>query len=49
MAAQYLKAETSDLFLNATLIFDRVAIERTSLVREDQELYQVRPAKRKLN
>jgi site-specific DNA-methyltransferase (adenine-specific) len=49
MAARYLKAETADLFSKATLIFDKAAAEPTSLVREDQELYQVRAAKRKLD
>lgn len=49
MAARYLKAETADLFSNATLIFEKATTERAHLVREDQELYQVRPAKKKLD
>jgi len=49
MAARYLKAETTELFPNATLIFEKATSERAHLVREDKELYQVRPAKKKLD
>lgn len=48
MAARYLKAETSDLFSTEKLIFEKVASEQASMVREEQTLYEVRPAKRKL-
>ena len=49
MAARYLKAETPDLFSSSKLIFEKATTERTCLVREDYELYQVRPAKKKLD
>ena len=49
MAARYLKPENLDLFFNATLIFEKVTTERACLVREDHELYEVRPAKKKLD
>jgi DNA modification methylase len=48
MAARYLKAENTNLFSNAELRFEKAATERTVLVKEDQTLYQVRPAKKKL-
>ncbi len=48
MAARYLKAETHDLFSTAKLIFEKVAAEPTSLVQEDRALYEVRPAKKRL-
>jgi modification methylase len=49
MAARYLKAENPDLFSSAKLIFEKALTERACLVREDQELYQVRPARKKLD
>jgi len=48
MAARYLKAESCDLFSNTKLVFERATTERPCLVKEDHELYQVRPAKRRL-
>jgi modification methylase len=48
MAARYLKAETHDLFAMAKLIFEKVAAEPASLVQEDRALYEVRPAKKRL-
>ncbi len=48
MAARYLKAEVADLFLTATLLFEKAATETASLVQEDSALYEVRPARRKL-
>ncbi len=48
MAARYLKAETAGLFSNAKLLFERSSTEQACLVREDQALYEVRPAKKKL-
>ncbi len=49
MTARYLKAENPDLFSSAKLIFEKASTERACLVKEDQELYQVRPAKKKLD
>lgn len=48
MAARYLKAETSDLFSEAKLLFERGIAEQAYVVSEDQALYEVRPAKKKL-
>jgi DNA modification methylase len=48
MAARYLKAETSNLFSRAQLIFERASTERASMVKEDQALYEVKPARRKI-
>jgi len=47
MAARYLKAETTNLFSSAELIFEKVSTERPCMVMEDQALYEVRPARRK--
>jgi modification methylase len=49
MAARYLKAETANLFLNETLVFWEGGPERDCLVRDNQELYQVRPAKKTID
>jgi len=47
LAARYLKAETSDLFSNAKLIFEKAtAQEEASIVREERELYEVQPARK---
>ncbi|MDQ7838091.1 MAG: site-specific DNA-methyltransferase [Thermodesulfobacteriota bacterium] len=48
MAARYLKAETADFFSNAKLLFEKVTVEKTCMVREDQTLYEVKPTKKKL-
>ena len=48
MAARYLKAETTNLFSSAQLIFEKVSTERACMVKEDQALYEVRPARRKV-
>jgi DNA modification methylase len=49
MAAKYLKAENPDhLFPSSKLIFAKASPERACFVREDHELYQVRPVKKKL-
>jgi len=48
MAARYLKAETADFFSTAKLLFEKAATETSSLVKEDQALYEVRSASRKL-
>jgi site-specific DNA-methyltransferase (adenine-specific) len=49
MAARYLKAESQDLFNNAELKFEKlIQTEKRLCVREEQMLYQVPPAKKKL-
>jgi hypothetical protein len=45
----YLKGENPDLFSSSKLIFERATTERACLVKEDHELYEVRPAKKKLD
>jgi len=48
MSARYLKAENASLFSNARLFFEKVDTAETYHVMEDQVLYEVRPAKKKL-
>jgi modification methylase len=48
MAARFLKAETGNLFSTTELQFEKVATETASVVKEDQALYEVRPARKKL-
>ena len=48
MAARFLKAETGNLFSTAKLRFEKTSTETASLVREDQALYELRPARKKL-
>jgi len=48
MAARYLKAETADLFTTAELRFEKAPTETAALVKEDCALYEVRPAKKRL-
>jgi modification methylase len=48
MAAAYLKAEGSDLFSKSELVFETIDSGRARLFREDQVLYNVKPAKKKL-
>jgi modification methylase len=48
MAAQYLKAQTADLFVTSKLLFEKIAAEPASLVREDRDLYEVRPVQKRL-
>ena len=48
MTARYLKAETTNLFSNAELVFEKVSADRVCMVKEDQALYEIRPAKKKL-
>jgi site-specific DNA-methyltransferase (adenine-specific) len=48
MAARFLKAESANLFSTAKLQFERVATEAANLVREDQALYELRPARKRL-
>lgn len=48
MAAKYLKAETGDFFTTAELRFERAPTETSAMVKEDNALYEVRPAKKRL-
>lgn len=49
MAAAYLKAESNDLFRDIELIFEKTEERKTAwVVRENQELYGVKPARKKL-
>jgi site-specific DNA-methyltransferase (adenine-specific) len=48
MTAQYLKAENSGLFSSVKLLFEKANIEQTCVVMEDQALYEIRPAKKKM-
>ena len=48
MTARYLKAENADLFSGSELIFEKATAERPYLVTEDRELYEVQPAKKRL-
>lgn len=48
MAARYLKAESNDMFSAAKLIFEKASMEAGSVVKEDQGLYEVRPARKRL-
>ncbi len=47
MAARYLKADIG-LFSDVKLIFETVCAESPGLIREEQALYEIRPAKKKL-
>jgi site-specific DNA-methyltransferase (adenine-specific) len=50
MAARYLKAETTNLFSVANLIFEKAEKETAHHeVREDHALYRVSPSKKKLD
>ena len=50
MAARYLKAEANDLFSSAKLMFEKADADRIEgAVREDSELYSVRPARKRLD
>jgi len=48
MAARYLKAENTDLFASAELRFERASAGRASAVMEEPALYEIRPAKKRL-
>jgi len=49
IAASYLKTESSNLFHNAQLIFEKAISENAaSMVKEEPALYEVKPARRKL-
>lgn len=48
MAARYLKAENTDLFASAELKFERAFAGRACAVMEEPALYEIRPAKKRL-
>jgi DNA modification methylase len=48
MTARYLKAENTDPSSKAKLAFEQTVTERACLVKEDQAMYEVKPAKKKL-
>jgi hypothetical protein len=48
MAARYLKAENMDLFVSATLLFEKASREKALEVKEDRALYEAKPARKKL-
>lgn len=48
MAARFLKAESANLFSTGELRFEKIATETPNLVTEDQALYELRPAKKRL-
>jgi len=48
MAARYLKVETADLFTRAELRFEKAPADAAAMVSEDPDLYEVRPARKKL-
>jgi len=48
MAAGLLKAESSSLFHETDLIFERVIEDANFMIKEDPALYQAKPARRKL-
>ncbi len=47
MAARQLKTESSDLFSNIKLMFEKTATETASFVRDVQTIYTAKPAKKK--
>jgi site-specific DNA-methyltransferase (adenine-specific) len=49
MTARYLKAESSDLFSKINLQFEKVNAKQGYSIMEDHALYEVRPAKKKLD
>ena len=46
--ARYLKAENSGRYSEVKLLFEKVTPEQTFTVMEDQAVYEVKPAKKKL-
>jgi site-specific DNA-methyltransferase (adenine-specific) len=48
MIARYLKAENSGLSSEAKLLFEKVAPKKAFAVMENQALYEIKPAKKKL-
>lgn len=49
MTARYLKAESSDLFSKINLLFEKANAEQGHFVMEDHALYEIRPARKKLD
>ena len=49
MTARYLKVESSDLFSKINLQFEKVNAEQEYSIMEDHALYEIRPAKKKLD
>jgi len=47
MTARHIKAENTGSSSNVTLRFEQTISERACLVKEDQALYGVKPAKKK--
>lgn len=48
MAARYMKTENTNLFSITKLLFERAIPEGVVHLKEDQELYHIRPAKKRL-
>jgi len=48
MSARFLKAETANLFSPADLKFERIAPETANILKEDQSLYEIQPARKRL-
>jgi modification methylase len=48
-AARYLKVESSDFFSDSQVCFEKIDYNQACLVMEDHELYNVRPARNKLD
>ena len=48
MAARYLKAENTDLFASAELKFERISAGRACSIMEEPALYEIQPAKKRL-
>jgi len=48
MTARYLKGENTDSLSSTELIFEKASTKRVGIVKEDQALYKVKPAKKKL-
>ncbi len=48
MAAGYLKAENMNLFSRTQVVFERAETEKACLVKEEQALYSVKPARKRL-
>jgi modification methylase len=48
MAARYLKAENADLFATADLRFERISDGRACAVMEEPALYEIKPARKRL-
>jgi hypothetical protein len=50
MAARYLKKESSNLFLNTELIFEKMVADRSGHMQvcEDQALYEVKSARKSM-